>query len=133
MDIASSKALICGWISVALSVMLLIARSGSFRPVPVMTQTTLSEEKSLPSFESFINPARDAEEAGSPNIPSSEANNLYASKISSSVTLSIIPLESSLAVMALSQLAGLPILIAEAIVCGCSTGWPNTIGAAPAA
>jgi len=27
----------------------------------------------------------------------------------------------------------LPILMAVAIVCGCSTGWPITIGAAPLA
>ena len=45
----------------------------------------------------------------------------------------MMPPDSSLAASASSQDAGLPILIAVAIVCGCSTGLPVTIGAAPLA
>src|ERR1700749_826353 len=45
----------------------------------------------------------------------------------------MMPPDSSLAASASSQDAGLPILIAVAIVCGCSTGRPITIGAAPLA
>ena len=49
------------------------------------------------------------------------------------MTDSIRPPDSSLAASASSQEAGLPILIAVAIVCGCSTGLPVTMGAAPLA
>jgi len=53
--------------------------------------------------------------------------------ISSSVTMSINPPDSSRAATAPCQLAGLPIRIAVARVSGFSTGWPSTIGAEPAA
>ena len=53
--------------------------------------------------------------------------------ICSSVTISIRPPDSSRAASARCQEAGLPILMAVAIVCGCATGAPSTIGAAPEA
>jgi len=49
------------------------------------------------------------------------------------VTLSIRPPDSSRAASAKSQEAGLPMRIAVAMVCGCSTGAPSTIGAEPEA
>ena len=43
------------------------------------------------------------------------------------------PPDSDAAAVAEYQLAGFPMRIAVAIVSGFSTGWPSTIGAAPAA
>ncbi len=45
----------------------------------------------------------------------------------------MLPPDSSRAASAKRQLAGLPMRMAEATVCGFATGWPRTIGAAPAA
>ena len=53
--------------------------------------------------------------------------------ISSSVTVSMKPPLSRAAARASSPRAGLPMRMAVAIVSGCSTGWPSTSGAAPAA
>ena len=60
--------------------------------------------------------------AGSTKTPSLDASNLYAERISSSVTESISPPDSSRAASACFQLAGLPIFIAVAIVFGSFTG-----------
>ena len=49
------------------------------------------------------------------------------------MTAVIAPPDSLAAAVAEYQLAGLPIRMAVAIVSGCSTGWPSTMGAAPAA
>jgi hypothetical protein len=57
----------------------------------------------------------------------------YAARISSSVTASILPRDSSRAATAPAHVAGLPILIAVAIVSGFSIGRSSTMGAAPAA
>ena len=54
-------------------------------------------------------------------------------KISSSVTESIIPPDSSRAASANSQLAGFPIRIAVATVSGLAIGSPWTIAAEPSA
>ncbi len=67
------------------------------------------------------------------STPSSAASRRYASRISASVTAPMWPPDSSRAAIAPSHDAGLPIWIAVAIVSGCSTGSPRTIGAAPAA
>lgn len=67
-------------------------------------------------------PAMDAAEAGSQNTPSRLAKLFWASVISSSVTLSIRPPDSSLAASARFQLAGFPIRMAVAIVSGFSIG-----------
>ncbi len=75
----------------------------------------------------------DAAEAGSTNTPSEVASSRAAARICSSVTESISPCDSSRAPTAPSQDAGAPIRIAVAMVSGCSTGWPSTSGAAPAA
>src|SRR5208283_2146155 len=80
-----------------------------------------------------MTPASDAADAGSQKRPSSDATSLYAESISSSVTASMTPPDSSLAATAVFQLAGFPILIADAIVLGFSTGRPRTKGAAPSA
>ena len=80
-----------------------------------------------------ITMAKGAADAGSPNTPSLPAISLYAASISSSVTLSMMPPDSSLAATALFQLAGLPIFMAVAIVSGFFMTWPFTIGAAPSA
>jgi hypothetical protein len=89
-------------------------------PVPVTIQTTRCCEKSIPCRESLMRPARDAPEAGSPKTPHRAAIAFPAVKISSSVTMSITPPDSSRALTAFCQLAGLPIRIAEAMVSGCS-------------
>ena len=78
-------------------------------------------------------PATLAADAGSQNTPSCRARARYAARIWSSVTAEIRPPESSRAATALSHDAGAPIRIAVATVSGCSTRWPRTSGAAPAA
>src|SRR5271156_2688315 len=106
-----------------------MARSGSLRPLPVRTQTTV-EEGGTPTLRS---PATEAADAASQNTPSSEARNRYAPRISSSVTASMEPPDSLAAAVAPYQDAGFPIRMAVAIVSGFSMGWPSTMGAAPAA
>ncbi len=111
------------------------AVSGSLRPCPVRTQTTVSG-LSIPSTTGrpwLRMPATDAAEAGSQKTPSFEASQWYASRICSSVTAATRPREVLKAFIASSQRAGLPIRIAEAIVSGLATGAPSTRGAAPAA
>ena len=53
--------------------------------------------------------------------------------ISASVTAMKAPWLSPWAFRAFSLFTGLPMRMAVAIVSGCSTVWPSTIGAAPAA
>ena len=96
----------------------LIARSGSLSPFPVRTQTTV-EPSATPTLR---RPATEAADAGSQNTDSFVAKKRYAARISSSVTMSIAPSDSAAAAAAGTQLAGLPIRIAVAIVSGCSTG-----------
>ena len=81
----------------------------------------------------MIKPATLAADAGSTKTPSHSASNWYADNISLSVTISINPPDSSRAASACFQEAGLPILIAVAIVSGSLTILPFTIGAAPSA
>ena len=80
-----------------------------------------------------MSPATEAAEAASQNTDSCWAKNVYAPRISSSVTAVMDPPDSLAAAVAEYQLAGLPIRMAVAIVSGLSTGCPSTIGAAPAA
>src|SRR5271166_1229969 len=108
------------------------AVSGSFRPWPVSVHTTTEPGLSSPAPAYLSSPATDAADAGSANTPPL-AISRYAARISESVTMSIIPPDSSRALVAPFQLAGLPILIAVATVCGSSIGWPTTIGADSAA
>ena len=74
-----------------------------------------------------------AAEPGSTKMPSVDDSRRCAARISSSVTASIRPPDSSRAASAWRHEAGLPIRMAVAMVSGSSTGWPSTIGAAPAA
>src|ERR1700752_3781471 len=106
-----------------------MARSGSFKPWPVSTHTTV-EPSGTPTDK---RPATDAADAGSQNTDSSAAKNRYASRICSSVTAWIPPPDSDAAEVAPYQEAGLPMRIAVAMVSGFSTGCPSTSGAAPAA
>src|ERR1700722_14229314 len=108
------------------------AVSGSLRPWPVSVHTTTEPGLSNPAPAYFSNPATDAADAGSVKTPPA-AISRYAARISESVTMSMIPPDSSRALDAPFQLAGLPILIAVATVCGSSIGWPTTIGADSAA
>src|SRR5208283_3941559 len=91
----------------------LSAVSGSFRPWPVSVHTTTEPGLSIPAPAYLSSPATDAADAGSANTPPL-AIKRYAARISESVTMSIIPPDSSRAVVAPFQLAGLPILIAVA-------------------
>src|SRR5690606_453185 len=115
------------------SVMLDSAVSGSFNPCPVTVHTTTEPDGKRPSSAVASRPATLAAEAGSTNTPSREASSRYAARISSSVTAANRPFDSSLAVTAFCQDAGLPTRMAVATVSGFSTGWPCTSGAAPAA
>ena len=81
LKIAFERRVISGWISIELLGILVFARSGSFNPFPVMTHTIVSLVNFCPNLDNLINPAKEAAEAGSPNIPSSDASNRYASKI----------------------------------------------------
>src|SRR5512146_555091 len=110
----------------------LSAVSGSLSPWPVSVHTTTEPGRSPPVAANLSAPATEAAEAGSAKTPC-VAIKRYAARISASVTRSIIPPDSSRAASALFQLAGLPILIAVATVCGSSIGWPSTIGADSAA
>ena len=80
-----------------------------------------------------MRPATDAEDAASQKTDSCWARNVYASMISLSVTAVMDPPDSDAAAVAEYQLAGLPMRIAVATVSGSATGWPSTMGAAPAA
>ena len=107
--------------------------SGSFRPWPVNTHTTVPPAPTPSGSPVLIRPATDAADAGSQKTDSSVARNRYASRIYSSVTAAMPPPDSLAADVAPYQLAGLPIRMAVATVSGNSIGCPSTIGAAPVA
>ena len=109
------------------------AVDGSLRPLPVSTHTTVASASSSPARAALATPASDAADDGSQNTPSSLATSRWAARISSSVTASMRPPDSSRAAIASVHEAGLPIRIAVATVSGWSTGRPLTSGAAPAA
>src|ERR687894_1494790 len=106
--------------------------SGSLSPCPVRTLTTVPPGP-RPSRASLRRPAIPAAEAGSQKTPSSRASKPWASRISSSVTLSMPPPDSRAAANAPSLLAGDPMRIALATVSGLSKSWPATSGEAPSA
>ncbi len=106
---------------------------GSLSPLPVRTQTTVASRSSSPARTALATPATEAADDGSQNTPSSRARSRCAARISSSVTASMRPPDSSRAAIASVHEAGLPIRIAVATVSGSSTGRPETSGAAPAA
>ena len=81
-------------------------------------QTTRSSLLITPFLTSFFKPAIDEALAGSTKIPSILASVNWASKISSSVTVSAVPFDSLIALTAFFQLTGAPILMAVAIVSG---------------
>src|ERR1700736_1929581 len=83
--------------------MALIARSGSFSPCPVNTQTTV-DPSGTPCL---MSPATDADEAASQKTDWRWARNVYASRISSSVTAVMEPPDSDAAAVAEYQPAGL--------------------------
>ena len=64
----------------------------------------------------------DEAEAGSTKMPSTLAKVFCESKISSSVTVSAVPLDSWMALTAFFQLTGAPMRMAVATVSGFSTG-----------
>src|SRR5579871_3653549 len=111
----------------------LIALSGSFNPWPVIVAVKMLPAGMRPDLTHLMMPANAAALAGSTKIPSVRAMVRYAWRISSSVTLSMNPLDSLMASVAPCQLAGLPMRMAEATVAGLATGLPSTMGAAPAA
>ena len=83
-----------------------IAIAGSFSPWPVTVTTNVEFFGISPLALLFTMPAIPAADAGSTNMPSVLASILWASSISSSVTESIVPEDSSEASMASCQLAG---------------------------
>ena len=105
------------------------AISGSLRPWPVTVQTMRepsgmagrgqTAQRSLPRH--FSNPAMEAALAGSTKIPSRAARKRCASRMSRSLTISMAPWDSRMAVAASCQLAGLPMRMALATVSGLST------------
>src|SRR5215469_710129 len=109
------------------------AVSGSFRPWPVIVHTTVAPAATCPAARAASSPATPAADAGSPKTPSRCARSRYAARIWSSVTEAMKPPDSARASSASCQEAGLPTRIAVATVTGSSTGFPSTIGAAPAA
>src|SRR5665647_1707103 len=109
------------------------AHCGSLRPWPVTVTVILAPAGTRPASASISRPATPAADAGSTKMPTRADSNRWAARIWVSVTASISPPDSSRAATACCQEAGLPIRIAVAMVSGSSTGWPSTIGAAPAA
>src|SRR6266487_3349420 len=102
-----------------------IITSGSFKPCPVTVQTIRlasrifwNEYAASAESQHLKKPAIDAALAGSTKIPSCCASHLCAARMSSSLTTSIPPCDSTMAARACCQLAGFPIRIAEAIVSG---------------
>lgn len=103
----------------------LMITSGSFKPFPVTVHTILlasgifrNEYAALSESQHLKRPAIDAALAGSTKIPSCCASHLCAARMSSSLTRSIAPRDSTMAARACFQLAGFPIRMAEAIVSG---------------
>ena len=78
----------------------LIAVSGSFKPCPVKVHTATLPEGILPSFQSWISPAKEAAEAGSQNTPSCSANNFCVCSICASLHSANQPSDSLLACQA---------------------------------
>src|SRR5579862_4386523 len=95
--------------------------SGSFKPWPVVTQTTVLRPSSFRRL--FIRKAIGTALAGSTKSPSVRARYCCASRISSSVTVPASPPESWSAAMAFRQLTGAPMRIAVARVSGWATVW----------
>src|SRR6476659_347747 len=107
-----------------------IITSGSFKPCPVTVQTIRlvcrifwNEYAASSESQHLKRPAIDAALAGSTKIPSCCASQLCAARMSSSLTTSMPPCDSTIAMRACCQLAGFPIRIAEAIVSGLSIMW----------
>ena len=71
-----------GWVHASIAVL------GSLSRCPVTTQVIVSPLSMTPWPTSFLRPAIEAAEAGSTPIPSVLASNFWASRISSSVTVS---------------------------------------------
>src|SRR4029077_17927944 len=104
-----------------------IITSGSFNPCPVTVQTIRlvsrifwNECAASAESQHLRKPAIDAALAGSTKIPSCCASQRCPARMSSSLTTSIPPRDSTIAARACCQLAGFPIRIAEAIVSGLS-------------
>ncbi|OLT19018.1 hypothetical protein BJF80_13270 [Serinicoccus sp. CUA-874] len=84
--------------------------------------TIVAPAGTCPAACRFSSPATEAADAGSTKIPSREDSSRCAARISSSVTASTSPPDSSRAASACSQEAGLPMRMAVAMVSGSSTG-----------
>ena len=95
--------------------------------------TTVSSFENPRVLAHLARPATAAAEAVSQKTPSKRVRSPYASRISSSETMSMLPCYSRTASAAPCQLAGFPMRMAEAMVSGRSTTWPRTMGAAPSA
>jgi len=102
---------------------------GSFSPLPVSTHTTV-ESFGTPYL---MMPAIDARRRRLTEDRLVTSDVAIRLEISSSVTARMSPSDSWITSSAGIQLAGLPMRIAVAIVSGFVTGWPRTMGAAPAA
>ena len=80
------------------------------------TETTVSFAPSTPCSQSFFTPAVPVTPAGSPNTPQVVPSSFCAAMISSSVTLTTMPLDSRIAMSALSALRGTPTAMESARV-----------------
>src|SRR5207249_4435220 len=89
------------------------AASGSLRPEPVRTTTTVASFSMRPSLTSLFRSASGAADAGSQKRPSLLASLTCAEMISVADTAAIMPRAPSGAVVSRSPEAGLPMRIAE--------------------
>ena len=71
----------------------LMAFATSFRPLPVTTETTVAPFSIRPSSQAFLTAAVPVTPAGSPKTPQVRPSSFCAARISSSVTLTAMPLD----------------------------------------
>ncbi len=94
----------------------LMALATSFRPLPVTTLTTVASFSSFPCSQSFFTPAVPVTPAGSPNTPQVRPSSFWAAMISSSLTFTVRPSDSRMAIRALSAFRGTPTAMESARV-----------------
>src|SRR5699024_3818755 len=88
------------WVSISEPSAVCSAQDGSLSPWPVTVTAIVAESGTLPASAVLSSPATEAAEPGSTKMPSSRERNLWASRISSSVTESMKPPDPSRAASA---------------------------------
>ena len=93
-----------------------MALATSLSPLPVTTLTTAASLSIRPCSQSFFSPAAPVTPAGSPNTPQVLPSSFWAAMISASDTFTVSPLDSRIAISALSAFRGTPTAMESARV-----------------